>query len=57
MSALLDRIPWRRWQPKLFQNLVTYDRRALLADLIAGLTVGGRLRASGVSTGPTSRSG
>ena len=40
MSALLNRIPWRSWQPKLFQELARYDRRAFIADLIAGLTVG-----------------
>ena len=40
MRTLIDRVPWRVWQPKLFQEIAAYDRRALMADLIAGLTVG-----------------
>jgi sulfate permease, SulP family len=40
MTALIDRIPWRSWQPKLFQEIATANRRTLIADLIAGLTVG-----------------
>jgi len=33
-------VPWGTWRPKLFEMLVTYDRTTLLADLIAGITVG-----------------
>jgi SulP family sulfate permease len=37
---VIDRIPWRSWQPKLVEALATYDRRTLSSDVIAGLTVG-----------------
>ena len=61
MSALLDRIPWRTWQPKLFQDLATYDRRALIADVIAGLTVGvvalPLAMAFGIASGVTPQAG
>jgi sulfate permease, SulP family len=40
MRTWIDRVPWRRWQPKLFQEIATSNRRTLIADLIAGLTVG-----------------
>jgi SulP family sulfate permease len=40
MRTLIDRVPWRTWQPKLFQEIATSNRRTLIADLIAGLTVG-----------------
>ena len=40
MKSRLERIRWRTWQPKLFRDLAAYDRHALVADLIAGLTVG-----------------
>src|SRR6478735_5541822 len=61
MSALFDRIPWRTWQPKLFQDLATYDRRALIADVIAGLTVGvvalPLAMAFGIASGVTPQAG
>ncbi|MGE0449483.1 MAG: SulP family inorganic anion transporter [Vicinamibacterales bacterium] len=34
------RLPWPLWTPKLLDALQAYDRRALAADLIAGITVG-----------------
>src|SRR5204863_3150216 len=37
---LLSRIPWTTWRPRLLDCLRTYDRRTLLSDLLAGLTVG-----------------
>lgn len=40
VKALIGRIRWRTWQPNLFQGAHGYDRRALIADVIAGLTVG-----------------
>jgi len=40
VTALVSRIPWSRWQPKLLECLRGYERQALLSDLIAGLTVG-----------------
>src|ERR1700712_2240668 len=61
MTALRRRIPWRTWQPKLFQDLVTYDRRALAADLIAGVTVGvvalPLAMAFGIASGVTPQAG
>ena len=61
MSAFFDRIPWRTWQPKLFQDLATYDRRALVADVIAGLTVGvvalPLAMAFGIASGVTPQAG
>ena len=61
MSALLNRIPWRTWQPKLFQDLATYDRRAFIADVIAGLTVGvvalPLAMAFGIASGVTPQAG
>ncbi len=33
-------VPWSMWRPKLLELLVHYDRATLLADLIAGITVG-----------------
>src|SRR5688572_20139118 len=40
MSALLTRIPWATWRPKLVDTLAFYDRQAFISDLVAGLTVG-----------------
>ena len=61
MSAIIDRIPWRTWQPKLFQDVATYDRRALIADVIAGLTVGvvalPLAMAFGIASGVTPQAG
>ena len=61
MSPLLNRIPWRTWQPKLFQDLATYDRRAFIADVIAGLTVGvvalPLAMAFGIASGVTPQAG
>ena len=60
MSAI-DRIPWRTWQPKLFQEIAAYDRRALIADVIAGLTVGvvalPLAMAFGIASGVTPQAG
>ena len=61
MNALLNRIPWRTWQPKLFQDFATYDRRAFIADVIAGLTVGvvalPLAMAFGIASGVTPQAG
>ncbi len=61
MSALIDRIPWRTWQPKLFQEIATYDGRALFADVVAGLTVGvvalPLAMAFGIASGVTPQAG
>lgn len=40
MTALLARIPWSPWRPKLVECLKGYGRQTLISDLIAGLTVG-----------------
>jgi SulP family sulfate permease len=54
-------IPWQRWRPKLLESLATYDRRALLSDLIAGLTVGvvalPLAMAFGIASGVTPQAG
>jgi SulP family sulfate permease len=59
--SAIDRIPWRTWQPKLFQEIATYDRRALIADVIAGLTVGvvalPLAMAFGIASGVTPQAG
>jgi SulP family sulfate permease len=61
MSALLNRLPWRTWQPKLFQDLAAYDCRAFTADVIAGLTVGvvalPLAMAFGIASGVTPQAG
>lgn len=40
MNSVGGRIPWRRWRPKLVDALSTYDRPALMSDVVAGSTVG-----------------
>jgi len=61
MNALLGRIPWRTWRPKLLDALAGYDRQALLADVIAGLTVGvvalPLAMAFGIASGATPQAG
>ena len=59
--ALIARIPWRTWRPKLLDTLATYDRRDLAADAIAGLTVGvvalPLAMAFGIASGVTPQAG
>ena len=61
VSAMVNRIQWRTWQPKLFQDFATYDRRAFIADVIAGLTVGvvalPLAMAFGIASGVTPQAG
>jgi len=61
MSTLLARIPWRTWQPKLVESLATYDRQMLMADVVAGLTVGvvalPLAMAFGIASGVTPQAG
>jgi len=61
MSGLLSRIPWRAWRPKLAETMAGYDRRSLLADLTAGLTVGvvalPLAMAFGIASGVTPQAG
>lgn len=49
------------WRPKLLDTLATYDRRAFVADLIAGLTVGvvalPLAMAFGIASGVTPQAG
>ncbi|MGE0361665.1 MAG: SulP family inorganic anion transporter [Vicinamibacterales bacterium] len=40
MTPRLPDVPWSTWRPKLLEMLAGYDRSTLLADLIAGVTVG-----------------
>jgi sulfate permease, SulP family len=54
-------VDWRRWQPKLFECLPTYHREDLLADVIAGITVGvvalPLAMAFGIASGVTPQAG
>src|SRR5678809_1358401 len=58
---MMDRIPWNTWRPKLLDALDGYDRQALSADLIAGITVGvvavPLAMAFGIASGVTPRAG
>ncbi len=53
--------PWAAWQPKLFECLRTYTRDDLLADLVAGFTVGvvalPLAMAFGIASGVTPQAG
>jgi SulP family sulfate permease len=61
MTPLLRRVPWATWRPKLFETLVSYDRAALVADLVAGITVGvvalPLAMAFGIASGATPQAG
>ncbi|MCC7034880.1 MAG: SulP family inorganic anion transporter [Acidobacteria bacterium] len=61
LSSLVNRIPWRTWQPKLVESLATYNRDAFMADLVAGLTVGvvalPLAMAFGIASGVTPQAG
>jgi SulP family sulfate permease len=61
MNAFTGGIPWRAWRPKLLDALAGYDRQALLADVIAGLTVGvvalPLAMAFGIASGATPQAG
>jgi sulfate permease, SulP family len=61
VTALLARIPWSNWQPKLLACLAGYSRRTLTSDLIAGLTVGvvalPLAMAFGIASGVTPQAG
>jgi SulP family sulfate permease len=58
---MLSRIPWNTWRPKLVDSLATYDRHMLLADVVAGLTVGvvalPLAMAFGIASGVTPQAG
>ncbi|MEP7118954.1 MAG: SulP family inorganic anion transporter [Acidobacteriota bacterium] len=61
MSGVGARIPWRTWQPKLVESLATYDRHMLMADVVAGVTVGvvalPLAMAFGIASGVTPQAG
>lgn len=61
MTALLARVPWNTWKPKLLDCLPGYNRRTFVSDLIAGLTVGvvavPLAMAFGIASGVTPRAG
>ena len=61
MTSMLARIPWHTWRPKLVDALATYDRRTLLSDVVAGLTVGvvalPLAMAFGIASGVTPQAG
>jgi SulP family sulfate permease len=57
----LPSVPWRTWQPKLLQERGALTPRSLLADLVAGLTVGvvalPLAMAFGIASGVTPQAG
>lgn len=61
MSSPGSRPAWRKWQPSLVGALAAYDRRTLVADLVAGLTVGvvalPLAMAFGIASGVTPQAG
>jgi len=61
LASLVTHIPWRTWQPKLFESLAAYDRATFMADLVAGLTVGvvalPLAMAFGIASGVTPQAG
>lgn len=61
MTGRLARIPWATWRPKLFEMLPAYDQSTLVADVIAGLTVGvvalPLAMAFGIASGATPQAG
>jgi sulfate permease, SulP family len=68
MNGLLRKINWsrwttvgNRWQPKLFSCLSSYQRRDLVSDVIAGITVGlvalPLAMAFGIASGVTPQAG
>jgi len=61
MSGWLQRIPWETWRPRLLDCLRGYGRRALAADLLAGITVGvvalPLAMAFGIASGVTPQAG
>jgi SulP family sulfate permease len=68
MNGLLRKINWsrwttvgNRWQPKLFSCLSSYQRRDLISDVIAGITVGlvalPLAMAFGIASGVTPQAG
>lgn len=61
MSGSVLKVDWNRWQPKLLACLKSYSRRTLMADLIAGLTVGlvalPLAMAFGIASGVTPQAG
>jgi SulP family sulfate permease len=52
---------FRKWRPKLFDALVTYNRKTLVADVVAGITVGfvalPLAMAFGIASGVTPQAG
>jgi len=57
----LARVPWATWRPTLLDALGTYNRQTLLADLVAGATVGvvalPLAMAFGIASGVTPQAG
>src|SRR5580692_2747696 len=61
MNSFLRQIPWQRWKPRLLECLPGYTRKALLADIVAGVTVGlvalPLAMAFGIASGVTPQAG
>jgi SulP family sulfate permease len=61
MNSLMRQIPWQRWKPRLLECLPGYSRKAFLADIVAGLTVGlvalPLAMAFGIASGVTPQAG
>ncbi len=61
VGSALSRIPWQSWRPKLVECLRGYSRESLVADAVAGLTVGvvalPLAMAFGIASGVTPQAG
>ncbi len=61
VGSALSRFPWQSWRPKLVECLRGYGRESLIADAVAGLTVGvvalPLAMAFGIASGVTPQAG
>src|SRR5215218_7880468 len=61
IGTAFSRIPWRSWRPKLADSIRGYSRQSLMADAVAGLTVGvvalPLAMAFGIASGVTPQAG
>jgi sulfate permease, SulP family len=61
MSPIASCIPWHKWRPTLLDSLRGYERRQLMTDVVAGITVGlvalPLAMAFGIASGVTPQAG
>src|SRR3954468_8537038 len=61
VGSPISRVPWQSWRPKLVECLRGYSRESLVADAVAGLTVGvvalPLAMAFGIASGVTPQAG